>query len=80
MARKLGQIIARGQSTWLVRLYQRRDPEIGMREYHNQGSREAQLFPIPNQQRGRRFDPTQEQATLRANRSNEVISHSKCCR
>ena len=41
MARKLGQIIARGQSTWLVRLYQRRDPEIGMRKYHNQGSREA---------------------------------------
>jgi hypothetical protein len=33
MARKLGQIIARGQDTWLVRIYQGRDPEIGMRKY-----------------------------------------------
>ena len=48
MARKLGQIIARGQSTWLVRIYQGRDPETGMRKYLNQtihGSfREAQRF------------------------------------
>ena len=36
MARKLGQIIARGQSTWLVRIYQGRDPETGSRKYHNQ--------------------------------------------
>jgi len=27
MARKQGQIIARGQSTWLVRIYQGRDPQ-----------------------------------------------------
>lgn len=36
MARKLGQIIARGQSTWLVRIYQGRDPETRTRKYHNQ--------------------------------------------
>jgi integrase len=48
MARKLGQIIARGQSTWLVRLYLGRDLQTGTRKYHNQtlhGSfREAQRF------------------------------------
>ncbi len=36
MARKLGPIIGRGQSTWLVRIYQGRDPETGTRKYHNQ--------------------------------------------
>jgi integrase len=48
MARKLGQIIARGQSTWLVRVYLGRDPQTGTRKYHNHtvhGSfREAQRF------------------------------------
>ena len=29
MGRKLGQIIARGESTWLVRIYQGRDPQTG---------------------------------------------------
>lgn len=36
MARKAGQIIARGQSTWLVRVYLGRDPQTGTRKYHNQ--------------------------------------------
>ena len=48
MARKLGQIIGRGASTWLVRVYLGRDPQTGTRKYHNQtihGSfREAQRF------------------------------------
>ena len=48
MARKAGQIIARGQSTWLVRVYLGRDPRMGTRKNHNQsihGSfREAQRF------------------------------------
>jgi hypothetical protein len=48
MARKAGQIVARGQSAWLVRIYQGRDPETGTRKYLNQtihGSfREAQRF------------------------------------
>ena len=48
MARKLGQIVARGQSTWLVRIYQGREPHTGTRKYLNQtihGSfREAQSF------------------------------------
>lgn len=29
MGRKLGQIIARGESTWLVRIYPGRDPQTG---------------------------------------------------
>ena len=33
---KLGQIIARGQSACLVRIYQGRDPETGTRKYLNQ--------------------------------------------
>jgi hypothetical protein len=48
MARKLGQIVGRGQSAWLVRIYQGRDPETGTRKYLNQTIhgpfREAQRF------------------------------------
>jgi integrase len=48
MTRKPGQIIARGQSTWLVRIYQGRDPQTGTRKYLNQTIhgqlREAQRF------------------------------------
>jgi integrase len=48
MARKQGQIIARGQNAWLVRIYQGRDPQTGTRKYLNQTIhgplREAQRF------------------------------------
>jgi hypothetical protein len=48
LARKLGQLIARGQNTWLVRIYQGRDPETGTRKYLNQTIhgpfRDAQRF------------------------------------
>jgi hypothetical protein len=48
MARKAGQIIARGASTWGVRVYLGRDPQTGTRKYHNQTIhgpfREAQRF------------------------------------
>ena len=48
MARKAGQIIARGASTWLVRVYLGRDSQSGTRKYHNQTVhgpfREAQRF------------------------------------
>jgi hypothetical protein len=33
MVRKAGQLIARGQSTWLVRVYLERDPRAGTRKY-----------------------------------------------
>lgn len=35
MARKPGQIIARGQSAWLVRIYQGRDPQTGTRKHED---------------------------------------------
>ena len=35
MSRKTGQIIARGASRWLVRVYLGRDRETGKRAYHN---------------------------------------------
>jgi len=48
MARKVGQIIARGDRRWLIRVYLGRDHESKKRNYHNRtirGSmREAQAF------------------------------------
>ena len=48
MARKAGQLISRGPHTWLVRVSLGRDPEMGIRKYHNKtirGSfREAQTY------------------------------------
>ena len=48
MARKAGQIVERGASTWLVRVYLGRDPQTGTRKYLNQTIhgpfREAQRF------------------------------------
>lgn len=35
MSRKVGQIIARGERRWLVRVYLGRDRETGRRAYHN---------------------------------------------
>jgi len=48
MARKVGQIIARGDRRWLIRVYLGRDHETKKRNYHNRtihGSmREAQEY------------------------------------
>jgi hypothetical protein len=48
MARKVGQIIARGERRWLIRVYLGRDHETKKRNYHNRtirGSmREAQAY------------------------------------
>jgi hypothetical protein len=35
MAYKAGQVIRRGERTWLVRIFMGRDPESGKRQYHN---------------------------------------------
>jgi len=35
MSRKVGQIIARGERRWLVRVYVGRDCEASKRKYHN---------------------------------------------
>lgn len=62
MARKAGQIVARGQNTWLVRIYQGRDPETRTRKYLNQTIhgqlREAQRFlSLKLQQRDKTGSP-----------------------
>ena len=48
MARKAGQIIARGDRRWLIRVYLGRDHDTNKRNYHNrtiQGSmRETQTY------------------------------------
>jgi hypothetical protein len=48
MARKVGQIIARGNSRWLIRVYLGRDHEMNKRNYHNRTihgpMREAQAY------------------------------------
>ena len=50
MARKVGQIIARGDSRWLIRVYLGRDHETKKRTYHNRTihgpMREAQAYLI----------------------------------
>jgi hypothetical protein len=48
MARKVGQIIARGDRRWLIRVYLGRDQETNKRKYHNRtihgAMREAQAY------------------------------------
>jgi integrase len=48
MARKVGQIIARGDRRWLIRVYLGRDRETNKRNYHNRtihgAMREAQAY------------------------------------
>ena len=48
MARKVGQIIARGDRRWLIRVYLGRDHETQKRKYHNRTihgpMREAQAY------------------------------------
>ena len=48
MARKVGQIIARGDRRWLIRVYLGRNQETNKRKYHNRTihgpMREAQAY------------------------------------
>ena len=43
MSRKVGQIIARGERRWLVRVYLGRDRETRKRTYHNRTRRRLQM-------------------------------------
>jgi hypothetical protein len=57
MAGKAGQIIPRGERTWLVRVFMGRDPQSGKLKYVNkivQGTlRDAQSVTQPNPARSR---------------------------
>jgi len=63
VARKVGQIIRRGDRAWLVRVYNGRDPESKKRKYLNQtvhgGLRDAQSHlnkMLGERDRGRNLD------------------------
>jgi integrase len=67
MARKVGQIVRRGDRTWLVRVYNGRDPESKKRKYLNQtihgGLRDAQSHlnkMLGERDRGRNLDSSKQ--------------------
>src|SRR5580704_6070847 len=67
MARKVGQIVRRGSSTWLVRVYCGRDVETKKRQYLNQtihgGLRDAQAHlnkMLSERDRGRKLDSSKQ--------------------
>jgi integrase len=67
MARKVGQIVRRGTRTWLVRVYNGRDPETAKRKYLNQtihgGLRDAQVHlnkMLSERDRGRNLDGSKQ--------------------
>ena len=67
MARKVGQIVGRGRSTWLVRVYNGCDPETKKRKYLNQtirgGLRDAQAHlskMLVERDRGRNLDSSKQ--------------------
>jgi hypothetical protein len=58
MARKVGQIIARGDRRWLIRVYLGRDRETNKRNYHNHPRAHAGSASILNQEAaGTRLGP-----------------------
>jgi hypothetical protein len=67
MARKVGQIVRRGDRTWLVRVYNGRDPESKKRKHLNQtihgGLRDAQSHLnkiLAERDRGRNLDSSRQ--------------------
>jgi len=67
MARKVGQIVRRGSSTWLVRVYTGRDSKTKRRTYLNQtiygGLRDAQAHlnkMLGERDRGRKLDSSKQ--------------------
>ena len=67
MARKVGQIVGRGRCTWLVRVYNGRDPETKRRNYLSQtihgGLRDAQAHlnkMLGERDRGRNLDSSKQ--------------------
>jgi hypothetical protein len=67
LARKVGQIVRRGDRTWLVRVYNGRDPESKKRKYLNQtvhrGLRDAQSHlnkMLSERDRGRNLDSSKQ--------------------
>ena len=81
MARKVGQIVGRGRSTWLVRVYNGRDPETKKRQYLSQtihgGLRDAQAHlntMLGERDRGRSLDSSKQTLNQYLDRWLEVCA------
>lgn len=81
MARKVGQIVRRGDRTWLVRVYNGRDPESKKRKYLNHtvqgGLRDAQSHlkkMLGERDRGRNLDPSRQTLNQFVDRWLEVCA------
>src|SRR6516164_6565265 len=81
MARKVGQIVRRGARTWLVRVYNGRDPESKKRKYLNQtihgGLRDAQSHlnkMLGERDRGRNLDSSKHTLNQYLDRWLEVCA------
>ena len=81
MARKVGQIVGRGRRTWLVRVYNGRDPETRKRKYLNQtihgGLRDAQAHlnkMLGERDRGRNLDSSKQALNQYLDRWLEVCA------
>jgi integrase len=81
MARKVGQIVRRGDRTWLVRVYNGRDPESKKRKYLNRtvqgGLRDAQSYlnkMLGERDRGRNLDSSKQTLNQYLDRWLEVCA------
>jgi hypothetical protein len=81
MARKVGQIVRRGSSTWLVRVYTGRDSETKRRTYLNQtihgGLRDAQAplnKMLGERDRGRKLNSSKQTLDQYLNRWIELCA------
>lgn len=81
MARKVGQIVRRGARTWLVRVYNGRDPESKKRKYLNKtvrgGLRDAQSHlnkMLGERDRGRNLDSSKQTLNQYLDRWLEVCA------
>jgi len=81
MARKVGQIVRRGSSTWLVRVYTGRDSETKKRMYLNQtihgGLRDAQAYlnkMLGERDHGRKLDSSKQTLNQYLNRWLELCA------
>jgi Phage integrase, N-terminal SAM-like domain len=81
MARKVGQIVGRGPRTWLVRVYNGRDPVTKKRKYLNQtihgGLRDAQAHLnkiLGERDRGRNLDSSKQTLNQYLDRWLEVCA------
>jgi integrase len=81
MARKVGQIVGRGRNTWIVRVYNGRNPETKKRNYLNQtihgGLRDAQAHlnrMLGERDRGRNLDSSKQTLNQYLDRWLEVCA------